>query len=161
MRTFRVGGAVRDALLGLPVQDQDWVVVGATPEQMIEAGFLPVGKDFPVFLHPQTRQLFSYVEIESIERWDAIAKTPECQRWWKHMAEVMPSNPDNSPVALSLLIVRDQALLEKLLTLDDRDHDLVGIELLRPANRPVNDFANVIDPESERQLDTPQRGPGL
>lgn len=64
MRTFRVGGAVRDALLGLPVQDQDWVVVGATPEQMIEAGFLPVGKDFPVFLHPETREEYALARTE-------------------------------------------------------------------------------------------------
>ena len=54
-RVYRVGGAVRDYLLGLPIQDEDWVVVGATPQQMLEQGFLLVGKDFPVFLHPQTR----------------------------------------------------------------------------------------------------------
>ncbi|MBU6438419.1 MAG: hypothetical protein KGQ77_12910, partial [Betaproteobacteria bacterium] len=47
---YEVGGAVRDSLLGLPVQDRDYVVVGATPQQMIDAGFKPVGKDFPVFL---------------------------------------------------------------------------------------------------------------
>src|SRR5687767_7724542 len=64
MRTFRVGGAVRDALLGLPVQDQDWVVVGATPEQMIAAGYLPVGKDFPVFLHPETREEYALARTE-------------------------------------------------------------------------------------------------
>ena len=64
MRTFRVGGAVRDALLGLPVHDHDWVVVGATPDQMIHAGFLPVGKDFPVFLHPQTREEYALARTE-------------------------------------------------------------------------------------------------
>ncbi len=53
MKTYLVGGAVRDQLLGLPVVDQDYVVVGATPERMIQLGFLPVGKDFPVFIHPQ------------------------------------------------------------------------------------------------------------
>ena len=51
-----VGGAVRDALLGLAVQDRDWVIVGATPKILQSAGFLPVGKDFPVFLHPSTRE---------------------------------------------------------------------------------------------------------
>jgi tRNA nucleotidyltransferase/poly(A) polymerase len=51
-KVFKVGGAVRDALLGLPVNDTDWVVVGATPEQMSARGFVPVGRDFPVFLHP-------------------------------------------------------------------------------------------------------------
>ena len=53
MRIYTVGGAVRDALLGLPVQDRDYVVVGATPEAMLARGFKPVGKDFPVFLHPR------------------------------------------------------------------------------------------------------------
>jgi tRNA nucleotidyltransferase (CCA-adding enzyme) len=64
MRSFRVGGAVRDALLGLPVNDTDWVVVGATPDQMIEAGYLPVGKDFPVFLHPETREEHALARTE-------------------------------------------------------------------------------------------------
>src|SRR5215470_15401006 len=64
MRSFRVGGAVRDALLGLPVNDTDWVVVGATPEEMIEAGYLPVGKDFPVFLHPDTREEHALARTE-------------------------------------------------------------------------------------------------
>src|SRR3954466_13095331 len=64
MRTFRVGGAVRDALLGLPVNDTDWVVVGATPEDMIHAGFLPVGRDFPVFLHPETREEYALARTE-------------------------------------------------------------------------------------------------
>lgn len=55
--------------------------------------------NYSIFLHPETRQLFAYVEIEDEARWAAVAATPECQRWWKHMGEVMPSNPDNSPVA--------------------------------------------------------------
>jgi len=59
-----VGGAVRDALLGVPVNDHDWVVVGATPEQMIEAGFMPVGRDFPVFLHPQTKEEYALARTE-------------------------------------------------------------------------------------------------
>jgi tRNA nucleotidyltransferase (CCA-adding enzyme) len=64
MQTYKVGGAVRDALLGLPVNDHDWVVVGATPQEMIAAGFLPVGKDFPVFLHPQTREEYALARTE-------------------------------------------------------------------------------------------------
>src|SRR4051812_10969819 len=64
MRSFRVGGAVRDALLGLPVNDTDWVVVGATPDEMIAAGYLPVGKDFPVFLHPETREEYALARTE-------------------------------------------------------------------------------------------------
>jgi tRNA nucleotidyltransferase (CCA-adding enzyme) len=59
-----VGGAVRDALLGLPVNDRDWVVVGATPEAMVGAGYLPVGRDFPVFLHPQTREEYALARTE-------------------------------------------------------------------------------------------------
>jgi tRNA nucleotidyltransferase/poly(A) polymerase len=54
MKTYVVGGAVRDELLGLPVKDRDWVVVGATPQEMLAQGYLQVGRDFPVFLHPQT-----------------------------------------------------------------------------------------------------------
>ncbi len=55
MQIYMVGGAVRDALLGLPVKDRDWVAVGATPQQLVDMGYLPVGKDFPVFLHPTTK----------------------------------------------------------------------------------------------------------
>ena len=64
MQTYMVGGAVRDALLGLPVNDRDWVVVGATPEEMILAGYLPVGRDFPVFLHPETREEYALARTE-------------------------------------------------------------------------------------------------
>jgi tRNA nucleotidyltransferase (CCA-adding enzyme) len=64
MRTYMVGGAVRDALLGLPVNDRDWVVVGATPHEMITSGYLPVGRDFPVFLHPQTREEYALARTE-------------------------------------------------------------------------------------------------
>ena len=64
MQTYMVGGAVRDALLGLPVNDRDWVVVGATPEEMAQAGYLPVGRDFPVFLHPETREEYALARTE-------------------------------------------------------------------------------------------------
>jgi len=64
MRSYVVGGAVRDALLGLPVQDQDHVVVGATPQQMLDAGFRAVGKDFPVFLHPKTHEEYALARTE-------------------------------------------------------------------------------------------------
>ena len=64
MQIYRVGGSVRDELLGLPVKDRDWVVVGATPEQMSALGYLPVGKDFPVFLHPQTREEYALARTE-------------------------------------------------------------------------------------------------
>ncbi|GAB4215414.1 MAG: multifunctional CCA addition/repair protein [Rhodoferax sp.] len=59
-----VGGAVRDALLGLPVQDRDWVVVGATVQDMLDAGYQPVGRDFPVFLHPQTHEEYALARTE-------------------------------------------------------------------------------------------------
>ncbi len=64
MQVYEVGGAVRDALLGLPAGDRDWVVVGATPQQMLDAGYTPVGKDFPVFLHPQTREEYALARTE-------------------------------------------------------------------------------------------------
>ena len=61
---YCVGGAVRDQLLGLPVQDHDWVVVGSTPEEMVARGFQPVGKDFPVFLHPETHEEYALARTE-------------------------------------------------------------------------------------------------
>ncbi|MDO8449901.1 MAG: multifunctional CCA addition/repair protein [Rhodoferax sp.] len=64
MQIYLVGGAVRDALLGLPVKDRDWVVVGATPDTLTTQGFLPVGKDFPVFLHPKTREEYALARTE-------------------------------------------------------------------------------------------------
>jgi tRNA nucleotidyltransferase (CCA-adding enzyme) len=64
MQIYMVGGAVRDALLGLPVQDHDWVVVGTTPEEMAARGFVPVGKDFPVFLHPVTKEEHALARTE-------------------------------------------------------------------------------------------------
>lgn len=64
MQIYMVGGAVRDALLGLPVQDHDWVVVGTTPEEMVARGFQPVGKDFPVFLHPVTKEEHALARTE-------------------------------------------------------------------------------------------------
>jgi tRNA nucleotidyltransferase (CCA-adding enzyme) len=64
VRIYRVGGSVRDEILGRPVSDRDWVVVGATPEIMLASGFLPVGKDFPVFLHPETRDEYALARTE-------------------------------------------------------------------------------------------------
>ncbi len=64
MQIYTVGGAVRDELLGLPVQDRDYVVVGATPEEMVRRGFRPVGKDFPVFLHPRTHEEYALARTE-------------------------------------------------------------------------------------------------
>jgi tRNA nucleotidyltransferase (CCA-adding enzyme) len=64
MKMWMVGGAVRDALLGLPVNDRDWVAVGATPQEMVNAGYTPVGKDFPVFLHPQTKEEVALARTE-------------------------------------------------------------------------------------------------
>jgi tRNA nucleotidyltransferase (CCA-adding enzyme) len=64
VKAYVVGGAVRDELLGLPVQDHDWVVVGATPEDMVAQGFRPVGKDFPVFLHPRTQEEYALARTE-------------------------------------------------------------------------------------------------
>src|SRR3990167_6096442 len=64
MQTFLVGGAVRDALLGLPVHERDWVVVGARPDDLLARGYTPVGKDFPVFLHPQTKDEYALARTE-------------------------------------------------------------------------------------------------
>ncbi|MGA3286978.1 MAG: L-rhamnose mutarotase [Bacteroidota bacterium] len=57
---------------------------------------------YTIFLLPETRQLFGYVEFKDQAQWDDVAKTAICQKWWAHMKEVMPSNPDNSPVSTEL-----------------------------------------------------------
>jgi tRNA nucleotidyltransferase (CCA-adding enzyme) len=64
MKIFLVGGALRDRLLQRPVSDRDWLVVGATPEEMVARGYLPVGRDFPVFLHPETREEYALARTE-------------------------------------------------------------------------------------------------
>ena len=64
MKIYEVGGAVRDELLGLPVKDRDYVVVGSTPEEMLRLGYRAVGKDFPVFLHPETQEEYALARTE-------------------------------------------------------------------------------------------------
>lgn len=64
VKTYLVGGAVRDKLLGLPVKDRDWVVVGSSPEEMLELGYQQVGKDFPVYLHPETKEEYALARTE-------------------------------------------------------------------------------------------------
>ena len=64
LQIYLVGGAVRDRLLGVEPKDRDWVVVGATPEQMLDLGYTPVGKDFPVFLHPETKEEYALARTE-------------------------------------------------------------------------------------------------
>lgn len=83
METWLVGGAVRDELLGLPVHERDWVVVGASVDEMLEAGFRPVGRDFPVFLHPETAEEY------------ALART-ERKRGSGHTGFVVHADPDVS-----------------------------------------------------------------
>lgn len=69
MQVYLVGGAVRDELLGIPVRERDWCVVGATPEQMIGKGYKPVGRDFPVFLHPDTNEEYALARTERKTSW--------------------------------------------------------------------------------------------
>ena len=64
MKTYLVGGAVRDKILGIPVSDKDYLVVGSSPEEMIKLGFKPIGKDFPVFLHPKTKEEYALARTE-------------------------------------------------------------------------------------------------
>jgi L-rhamnose mutarotase len=59
-------------------------------------------RSYSIYLDPATSELFAYAEIESEERWAAVASTDVCRRWWRHMREVMPSNPDDSPVSTEL-----------------------------------------------------------
>jgi L-rhamnose mutarotase len=88
--------------------------VNAGQEQEYERRHSPIWKEledvlvehgvlsYSIFIDPETRDLFAYAEIESEERWNAIAATPICRRWWKHMREIMPSNADDSPVSREL-----------------------------------------------------------
>ena len=64
MQIYLVGGAVRDELLGLPARERDWVVVGARPEELLGSGYKAVGKDFPVFLHPETHEEYALARTE-------------------------------------------------------------------------------------------------
>ncbi|MCV5899728.1 multifunctional CCA tRNA nucleotidyl transferase/2'3'-cyclic phosphodiesterase/2'nucleotidase/phosphatase, partial [Escherichia coli] len=64
MQVYLVGGAVRDKLLGIDSYDNDWVVVGATPEMMLSQGYTAVGKDFPVFLHPKSKEEYALARTE-------------------------------------------------------------------------------------------------
>ena len=68
MRRYLVGGGVRDSLLGRPAGDRDWVVVGATPQHLIDLGYKPVGNDFPVFLHPTTREEVYAIYYDDLRR---------------------------------------------------------------------------------------------
>ncbi len=64
MKSYLVGGAVRDQLLGLPITERDWVVLGETPDSMLSQGFRQVGKDFPVFLHPKSQEEYALARTE-------------------------------------------------------------------------------------------------
>ena len=64
MQVYLVGGAVRDRMLGRPVKERDWVVVGASPEELERQGFVSVGREFPVFLHPQTHEEYALARLE-------------------------------------------------------------------------------------------------
>jgi tRNA nucleotidyltransferase (CCA-adding enzyme) len=64
VKLYQVGGSIRDELLGLPVKDRDWVVVGASPQELLAQGYIPVGKDFPVFLHPHTKEEVALARTE-------------------------------------------------------------------------------------------------
>ena len=59
-------------------------------------------RSYSIFLHPQTNQLFAYAELEDEQKWSALARTDICRKWWAYMRDIMPSNPDNSPVAVDL-----------------------------------------------------------
>ena len=68
MEVYLVGGAVRDELLGLSAKERDWVVIGSNPEEMLSQGFKQVGKDFPVFLHPESKEEYALARTERKKR---------------------------------------------------------------------------------------------
>lgn len=111
MEIYLVGGAVRDELLGLPVKEKDWLVVGATPALMVEQGFRPVGKDFPVFLHPETHEEYALARTER-------KTAPGYQGFTFHADET---------------VTLEQDLLRRDLTINAMVRDTAG-ELLDPLN---------------------------
>ena len=114
LQVYIVGGAVRDELLGRPAGDRDWVVVGATPQEMTRRGFIPVGGDFPVFLHPQTKEEYALARTErksgrgykGFTFYNAIARSPQGElvdpldgqgdlraRCFRHVGEAFAEDP--------------------------------------------------------------------
>ena len=93
MQTYLVGGAVRDALMGLPVRDRDWVVVGSTAQAMVDAGFVPVGRDFPVFLHPRSKEEYALARTErkTAPGYRALPSTLTPPSRWKKIWRVATS----------------------------------------------------------------------
>jgi hypothetical protein len=82
VKVYAVGGSVRDQLLGIEVGDQDYVVVGSTPEEMQRLGFKPVGRDFPVFLHPQTHEQYALARVVMVTA-DLRFMLRQMSRWSK------------------------------------------------------------------------------
>jgi tRNA nucleotidyltransferase (CCA-adding enzyme) len=111
LHIYVVGGAVRDELLGLPVYDRDYVVVGATPKEMIDHGFLPVGRDFPVFLHPKTREEYALARTER--------KTAK-----GYAGFTFHASPD---------VTLEQDLMRRDLTINAMAQDIAGGELIDPS----------------------------
>ena len=111
-------GTCIDELLGFEGIYRGWGTTGVNmdPSNMAESEVLAETEDivvcrrgdgtvdhnYSIFLHPETNQLFAYVEIEDESRWLSIAQTDACRKWWAHMREIMPSNPDNSPISKDL-----------------------------------------------------------
>ena len=121
MKTYLVGGAVRDTLLGLPVKDRDWVVVGATPRALTDQGFIPVGKDFPVFLHPRSKEQYALARTER-------KTAPGYRGFTIHAAPDVTLEQDLARRDLTInAIALDAALLG-----DSDDFDPARVELIDP-----------------------------
>jgi tRNA nucleotidyltransferase (CCA-adding enzyme) len=139
MQIYMVGGAVRDALLGLPVKDRDWVAVGATPQQLLDLGYLPVGKDFPVFLHPVTKD---EVALARQERKTA----PGYHGFAFHAAPDVTLEQDLSRRDLTI----NSIAVQEINTLSSAKFDTI----LEPTERIHVDHSKLIDPHGGlRDLD--------
>ena len=77
-------------------------IVGQPGVQALAGAAVILGHNYSIFLHQETSQLFAYVEIDDESRWQRIAQTEICKKWWAHMRDIMPSNPDNSPISTDL-----------------------------------------------------------
>ena len=105
MKVYLVGGAVRDSQLGLSGSDRDWLVVGSTPEDMVSLGYQPVGKDFPVFLHPETREEYALARTErkTARGYKVCERSPCLKPNGSHACVPSAITLNNSPISCSVM----------------------------------------------------------
>ena len=155
MQTYVVGGAVRDEMLGLPVQDRDYVVVGASPEEMLKNGFRPVGRDFPVFLHPQTHEEYALArternrlelvfvsDVDKIKQHQAYAKDLGLGKYAYVLSQKLGMSYGVSKLPFAVLIGADGTLQSKGLV-NTREHLESLIEAMDTGVATLQDYVGL------------------